>query len=333
MNPHTYIRISIIDRCNLRCWYCMPAEGIPLVSHDEILTYDEIEEVARAAVSWGIRKVRITGGEPLIRRNVMQLFRQLNTIDDLDQITVTTNGILLDQFADEMCEIGVSSVNVSLDSLRPERLVEITRCGDGRKQLEAIDRGLESALRAGIERVKLNVVLMRGINDDELLDFVQMSVERPIVVRFIEMMPVATDYEMFQKRFISAKDMRQRITEHYKLTSVPIRADGLAGPAREYSVEDRSSGRVGRIGIISGISESFCDNCNRLRLTCHGDLLPCLADEDAINLRPILRRPHTISDITNVFDKVFEIKSSCERPGGGHSCYTKLTSPMSQIGG
>jgi len=294
----------------------MPSEGVPLLPRSDVLSYAEIEEVVHAAVRWGIRKVRVTGGEPLIRRNIIELLGRLGRLPGLEQLALTTNGTRLRRYAAQLKQARVRSVNISLDSLRPEQFAEITRGGN----LADVLDGLEATLAAGIETVKVNVVVMRGLNDDELLDFIRLAQERPVTVRFIELMPLVPDNPLAADAFVPASEMRQRIAQRHRLDPLPV--DPLAGPAQEFAVD----GGAGRIGFISGVSLPFCGQCNRVRLTSQGDFRACLADTAGVALRPLLRKPHTAEDLTNAFEQAVQMKAT---NGGG--CYGPL--PMSQIGG
>ncbi|MFP3928203.1 MAG: GTP 3',8-cyclase MoaA [Desulfobacteraceae bacterium] len=316
-----YLRVSLTDRCNLRCIYCMPPEGIKPLPHKEILTYEEILHVVRVAVEGGIRKVRLTGGEPLVRKDVMSFIRRLAQVPGLEQVTLTTNGVLLAEYASELRDCGVSGVNVSLDSLRPERFAMITR----RDAFHQVWEGLLEAERVGFRSVKLNVVAMRGINDDEILDFAGLSLERPFHVRFIEFMPVGVDNGWSDDRFISAGEIRERIQAVGSLS--PLVHRPLDGPAERFMLE----GGRGEIGFIAALSHHFCTLCNRLRLTPEGHLRGCLFSDYEIDLKGPLR--------SGASDDVLmeRIQHAVETKPGWHGRLVntprKCTRPMSSIGG
>lgn len=275
--PINYLRISVTDRCNLRCIYCTPSEGIELFPRDEILSFEEILRVVQAASSLGISKIRLSGGEPLVRSGLVDFIRELARVPGIDDISLTTNGLLLKERARELKKAGLHRVNVSLDSLKAERFLEITRGGELKKVLA----GLEEAEKAGLRPVKINTVVIRGINDDEILDFCQRSREG-WNVRFIELMPLTR--EDTTQKLITIGEMQKTIEESLgKLQPGPKIVGN--GPARYY----RLDGSLGTIGFISPVSEHFCFGCNRLRLTAHGKLCPCLLGDEEIDLKAPLR--------------------------------------------
>jgi cyclic pyranopterin phosphate synthase len=274
-----YLRISVTDRCNLRCIYCMPEEGVQLMPHEAILTYEEIYTVVKAATELGIEKVRLTGGEPLARLGLPKLIQMLAGIEALDDISLTTNGVLLSRFATELKSAGLRRVNVSLDSLKPDRFKQITRSN---YELNEVLNGIEAANSAGLTPVKINVVVMSGINDDEILDFAQKTVKDGWHVRFIEFMPsVATDNTSPQ--FVPVSKMKKRLKPLGKLE--PCLPSVGNGPAKYFRYPHAS----GTIGFITPISEHFCFHCNRLRLTADGKLRPCLMSDYEIDLKQPLR--------------------------------------------
>ncbi len=317
--PINYLRISVTDRCNLRCVYCMPAEGVPLMAHADILSYEEIYIVVKAAAEMGINKVRLTGGEPLVRAGLSDLIRLLVGIEAIDDISLTTNGILLAQHAATLKEAGLHRVNVSLDSLKPERFNKITRCG----ALEDTLRGIEAAKTAGLTPVKINMVVMAGVNDDELTDFSAKTVSEGWHVRFIEQMPVNGDDSGFTKLF-SVSEMRKRIESLGKLE--PWKVDVGNGPAKYF----RLPGAEGTIGFITPITEHFCYRCNRLRLTADGKLRPCLLSEEEIDLKEPLRSGASVMELKNLIEKAIASK-----PKGHHLAEGKKRNgrPFSQVGG
>lgn len=270
-----YMRISITDRCNLRCRYCMP-EGVELVSMEDILTYEEIERICRAAALEGIKKFKITGGEPLVRRGCIELVKKLKAIPGVEQVTLTTNGVLLEEYAVQLAEVGLDGVNISLDSLDAERYHWIT----GRDELNRVLQGIESALLAGL-KTKINAVLQKEVNETEWGALVELAKDRPLDVRFIEMMPIGYGREF---RPIYNEDILQMLKEKYPQMESDTRIHGN-GPAQYY----RIPGFQGSIGFISAIHGKFCGNCNRIRLTSQGGLKPCLCYGESYDLRQVLR--------------------------------------------
>jgi cyclic pyranopterin phosphate synthase len=282
--PIQYLRISVTDRCNLRCIYCMPPEGIPWRPHDEILRYEEIETLVRAAAQLGITKVRLTGGEPLVRLGIEDLVRMIAKIPRIDDLAMTTNGVLLARCAADMAAAGLHRVNISLDTLDPVKFSRISRSGN----LEDVLAGIEAARHAGLDPIKINTVVIRGMNDDEVVDLAARTLTSGWWnIRFIEWMPLGDEAAMrtdWRARVISAREIRQRIEAALgELEPAEMRTGG--GPARYY----RLPGALGTVGFISPVSDHFCSGCNRLRLTADGQLRPCLLSGAEIDLRTPLR--------------------------------------------
>ncbi len=275
-----YLRLSITDRCNLRCIYCMPEEGIKFISQSEILTYEEILHIVRLCVQKGIRKVRLTGGEPLLRKGFIGFLERLCKIKALEEITLTTNGVLLKSFAADLKNCGISRINVSLDSLRPERFFRIT----GRDCFEKVWQGLEEAEHVGFNPIKINVVAIRDVNDDEILDFADLAFKKPYHVRFIELMPVGEQIEWRPEKFVSTDEIYSQIHSLGELS--PVKTNPYDGPAQRFKIE----GGQGEIGLISAVSNHFCSVCNRLRLTPEGKLRGCLFSDQEIDLITSLRQ-------------------------------------------
>ena len=271
-----YLRLSVTDRCNLRCSYCMPEKGVPKVTHGDILRYEDLLRVAQAAVSLGIEKIRVTGGEPLVRLGISGFLARLAAIPGLRQLVLTTNGVLLEEMAEELRASGVQRLNVSLDSLRPETFGRVTRCGD----VSRVWAGIEAAERAGFP-LKLNMVVMRGVNDEELADFAALTLEKPYAVRFIECMPIAGGQD-WRSRVVPGHEILERVGRRFSF--VPLDRHELAGPAREFQIE----GAAGTFGIITPISGHFCGDCNRIRVTASGHARSCLFASDEVDLRPFL---------------------------------------------
>jgi len=307
--PISYLRISVTDRCNLRCVYCMPPEGVPWRPHEEILRYEEIETVARAAAELGISKVRLTGGEPLVRPGVVDLVRTLARIPGVDDLAMTTNGILLARYAEDLAGAGLHRVNVSLDTLRPARFRRITRCGD----LEDVLDGMKTAREAGLEPIKINTVVIRGMNDDEVVDLARKTMEAEWNVRFIELMPIGNSLMPIGNGAMVAGDWRERVVTAAEIREQieaalgklePAKMSAGGGPARYH----RLPGAKGTLGFITPISEHFCYRCNRLRLTADGQLRPCLLSDREIDLRTPLRQGAGVGQIKELLLKGIESK-------------------------
>ncbi|MGQ9626297.1 MAG: GTP 3',8-cyclase MoaA [Anaerolineae bacterium] len=296
----SYLRVSITDRCNLRCVYCMPPSGVHLRSHEEILSYEEIACVVRAAAELGIHKVRLTGGEPLVRAGLVNLVEMLAAIPGIDDLSMTTNGTLLAAYAHDLKEAGLKRVNVSLDTLRPERFQRIT----GRAGLDKVLEGIAEARKAGLEPVKINIVVLRGLNDDEIVDFARLTLEEGWHVRFIEMMPLGAGPIWAKDRYVSATEIRRQLEKELAPLQ-PARLSAGGGPARYFRLPRAS----GTIGFISPISEHFCATCNRLRLTADGRLRPCLLSDHEIDLRPLLRQGAGPAEIRKLL-----IQAICAKP-------------------
>ena len=285
-----YLRLSVTDRCNLRCIYCMPEKGIRFMPHSEILTYEEILHIVRLSIQKGIRKVRLTGGEPLVRKGFISFLERLSKIEGLEEITLTTNGVLLKSLAVDIKNCGISRINVSLDSLRPERFFRIT----GRDFFERVWEGLEEAEHVGFNPIKINVVAIKGVNDDEILDFASLTLNKPYHVRFIEIMPIGDKNIWTTEKFISAKEIHNRIQTLGILQ--PIGHNTLDGPAERYALE----GAKGEVGFIGALSNHFCDNCNRLRLTADGHLKGCLFSDQETDIKTPLRDGKGDSHLLNL---------------------------------
>lgn len=272
-----YIRVSITDRCNFRCVYCMPEKGVQQKSHNEILKFEEIVQFIRQIAPLGISKVRITGGEPLVRKGVVDFISQINQIEGIEDISMTTNGSLLAKYAKPLKKAGLDRVNISLDSLNAKKFNKITRWG----KLSDVKQGIKAAISAGLTPVKINCVLVRNFNDDEISDFVDLTFKYPLYVRFIELMPLGGDI-LSKQRFISAIEVKQLI----KQKLVPCKKDIKgAGPAKYYRVP----GGKGAVGFITPISSHFCAECNRIRLTADGKLKPCLESDMEVDVKPPLQ--------------------------------------------
>ncbi|MBR0600352.1 GTP 3',8-cyclase MoaA [Sinanaerobacter chloroacetimidivorans] len=269
----SYMRISVTDRCNLRCKYCMPEEGVENLGHDKILTFEEITRIVKASVELGITKFRLTGGEPLARRGIVDLVDRLATIEGVKELTMTTNGILLGEFAHDLKKAGLNRVNISLDTLQYEKYEEITRGGN----LDDVFAGIQAALEEGLTPVKLNVVAISGFNDDEILDFVQLTCNHPLDIRFIELMPIGHAAAENHEQFLSSQEIKKKLP-----CLIPQEQNGVA----EYY---RYPEALGKIGFISPMSCHFCNDCNKIRLTADGKLKPCLHTNQEFDLHKALK--------------------------------------------
>ena len=312
-----YLRISVTDRCNLRCIYCMPSEGVPQMSHSEVLSYEEIRTIVKAAAQLGVNKVRLTGGEPLVRAELPNLVRMLSQIEGIEELSLTTNGTILKKHALELKRAGLSRVNVSLDTLKADKFRYITRLGE----LATVLEGIDVAKDTGFDPIKINIVVMRGINDDEILDFAKMTYEDSWHIRFIELMPFKGVTE-----FVRSIELRQHINLIGELEScTPLTGNG---PATYY----RLSGAKGTIGFISPLTEpSFCSRCNRMRLTPDGRLRPCLLGENEIDLKTSLRNNASIGKLKRLILQAVAFKPE-RHPLIGDN-FRLVKRKMSQIGG
>ena len=270
----TYLRISVTDKCNLRCRYCMPAEGVCKKAHSDMLTEDEMITAVEAATALGITKVRITGGEPLVKKNIVSICRRTAAEEGIKEVCLTTNGILLPQLGKQLREAGVKRLNLSLDTLNPEKYVHITRIG----KLEDFKAGLDAAFEAGFEKIKINAVLIGGFNDDEIVDLAKLTMQYPVDMRFIELMPMQDNEEFGAAAFIPCERVLQQLPD-----AVEVPHDG--GVAKLYRLPDA----LGNIGLIRPLSAHFCGSCNRLRLTADGKLKPCLHSADEYSLKGLGR--------------------------------------------
>ena len=266
----TYLRISLTDKCNLRCRYCMPEEGVCRRQHHEMMNEDEVVTAVQVAASLGIHKIRLTGGEPLVKKNIVSICRRVAEVEGVREVCLTTNGLLLPQLARELREAGVKRLNLSLDTLDPEKYAYITRIG----KLEQFRAGLEAALDAGFEKVKINAVLIGGFNDDEIEALAGLTMKYPVDMRFIELMPIQDHDEFGESAYVPYSRVLEKLPQ-----AVPVEKDG--GVAKLY----RLPGAKGNIGLISPISAHFCGECNRIRLTADGKLKPCLHSAEEYSIK------------------------------------------------
>jgi cyclic pyranopterin phosphate synthase len=283
----TYLRVSVTDRCNLRCVYCMPEEGIRFQPRDEILSYEEIVSIVRVGAAMGLKQVRLTGGEPLVRIGFVDLVRRVSRIPGIEEVSLTTNGIALPRYARKLAKAGLRRVNISLDTLRPDRFRAITRLGS----YDDVREGIAAARAAGLAPLKLNVVVMQSVNDDEVLDFARSTLDEDWEVRFIELMPFMEEQETCIKDtslvpgFVPTEAIKGQIEAEFG-TLDPTQSEAGNGPARYYRIPDAR----GKIGFISPMTERhFCESCNRMRLTADGKVRPCLLTDHEVDLKAIVR--------------------------------------------
>lgn len=317
----SYLRISLTDHCNLRCQYCTPQEGRVKLANEELLRYEEILRVVRIAVSLGIEKVRLTGGEPLVRRDVLSFIKGLAEIPGLTDIRLTTNGVLLAEHAEALQMAGINKLNISLDTLRPERFRQIT----GVDAFAKVWDGISKARELGFSPIKLNVVALKGVNDDEFIDFARLTLTEPLQIRFIEFMPIGASGMWDKGKYISSAEIMELLKPLGALEPVPARR--MDGPARIYRFPEA----VGSVGFISPISHHFCDRCNRLRLTSEGRLRSCLLSDQETDLKQRLRSGATDEEIRDLIVATIlnKPKGHTILPDGGGSCHGQ----MSRIGG
>ena len=294
-----YLRISITDHCNLKCHYCVPFDGRPKLPMADILTYEELFAVAKAAVAAGVTKIRLTGGEPLMRKNMLEFCRMLATLPAIKDLSLTTNGILLESMAADLKAAGVNRVNVSLDTLDRERYARIT----GKDALDKVLRGIQKAADAGLAPIKINVVPMRGINADEIVDLARWTLTTPYDIRFIELMPTSGwARQRHDSLFIGIDDVRREVETIGPLEMIP--QIQTRGPATYARLPDAQ----GRIGFIAALSHHFCSTCNRLRLTADGKLRACLFAEDEVNIRAPLRQGASMEKLQQIIQSTVATK-------------------------
>ena len=272
-----YLRLSLTDKCNLRCFYCMPKGFKDFEDKEDWLTFDEIERIIKAFTELGVARVRLTGGEPLLRKNVDELASRLTALPGLDDLSLSTNAVLLESRADKLHQAGINRINVSLDTLNPERFRQITG-----GELQPVIDGLMAARQAGISPIKINMVAMKGINDGEFIDMVEFCLQHGFTLRFIETMPMGCTAEDATDHYLDLQTVKHKLSEKYEL--IPGMMPG-GGPARYVQVKNTDL----RIGFITPISQHFCETCNRVRLSVDGVLYLCLGQDDKVELRPLLR--------------------------------------------
>lgn len=316
---HTYLRISVTDRCNLRCLYCMPEEGIHWKERDEVLSFEEITRLAQIFIRLGVRRIRLTGGEPTVRHGIEELIEKLARLPYLESLAMTTNGVLLKKMASTLKRKGLSSLNISLDTLKKDRFNLITR----RDCFNEVMEGIEKALEVGFSPLKINVVLIRGLNADELLDFVNFAKDKPLNIRFIEFMPFKSN-QWSEESLVSYAEMRSLIQEHYTL--IPLMGSPSA-VAKDFAIE----GYPGRVSFITSMTNHFCSSCNRIRLTAEGAVKPCLHDASEINLRNALRNGASDEDLAQMICRSLLLKKEAHAPL--EELHTLENRSMIEIGG
>ncbi|MGO4107941.1 GTP 3',8-cyclase MoaA [Paenibacillus sp. YAF4_2] len=322
---HDYLRISVTDRCNLRCLYCMPEEGMEFEDASNLLSYDHIVEVVQTAAELGISKLRITGGEPLVRPGLDGLIRRLKAIPGIDDIALTTNGMLLGKYAEALKDAGLNRVNISLDTLDPTRFRFIARRGELKRVIE----GIEAAGKAGLAPIKLNCVLLKGINEDEIAAFLKLAYEQPMHVRFIEYMPIGHADDNWRNHYLPLSHVLETAErEGYTITRrLNVKGNG---PSDDWHME----GGQGSFGLIHPVSDHFCKSCNRLRLTADGSMKPCLYWVDELNVKDALGDPEAMR---NIFYKAMDLKPENHEMAAKLAdealSHTPTDRRMSQIGG
>jgi cyclic pyranopterin phosphate synthase len=320
-NRHlNYLRISITDRCNLKCIYCVPRDLITRLSHADILTYEEILRLVKVGIQLGISKVRVTGGEPLVRKGVYEFLGELSRISGLTDLSLTTNGVALKDNLEKIKAAGIKRINISLDTLKRQKFSKIT----GFDLFDQVWQGIEKALEMGFHPIKINVVALNGVNDDELLDMAHLSVEYPFHIRFIEYMPIG-DSQMGNTPLLLAPEIKKRLSEIGKL--IPIRNSINDGPARRY----RFKGARGEVGFIHALSHHFCDRCNRLRLTASGQLRPCLLSGHQEDIKGPLRAGCSDEELAQIFFRAVRHKPSDHNLAIGNP--SRVCGQMRAIGG
>jgi cyclic pyranopterin phosphate synthase len=312
-----YLRVSITDRCNLRCIYCRTGPVFQKLNHKDILCYEEILRIIKTAIPLGIKKVRITGGEPLVRKGVFSFLNQLTSLAELEDISFTSNGILLERHIQDIIDARIDRINISLDTLNPKKYQMIT----GTNRWEKVWNGLIAAHEAGINPIKLNVVAMNGINDDEWTALAQLTRKYPFWVRFIELMPVGHS-DLYAKRWVSAETIQKKIEKHFGRL-IPVQKSYHDGPADRFKLE---SG-VGEIGFIHAISHHFCQTCNRIRLTANGHIRACLLSDKTIDIRTPLRNGCSDTEIQNLIKAAVQLKPI------SHINNNRVDDQMVRIGG
>ena len=316
-----YLRISVTDRCNLQCLYCRPREGTTKLRHEDILTYEEILRLARIAVNLGVNKIRLTGGELLVRKGICDFIPQLTALPGLKDVSLTTNGVYLKDNLEKLRSAGIKRINVSLDTLREQRYKKITGCNGFKRVWE----GIELAKKLKFQPIKINVVVIKGINDDEVLDLARLTLHEPYHIRFIEYMPLGVKNTETILRHVPSSLIKKRLNSIGRLVQIPRTT--LDGPAEHFKFQ----GAAGEIGFISALSHNFCSVCNRLRLTPKGSLRPCLLFDQEIDLRDPMRSGASDNELARIF-----LKAALTKPHSHYLASENSILPsgqMSAIGG
>jgi cyclic pyranopterin phosphate synthase len=316
-----YLRISVTDRCNLRCRYCMPEEGLSLIPHEEILSYEEILRIVRVFALEGMSKVRLTGGEPLVRKGIVHFVSRLSEIEAIKDLSLTTNGLLLKDYAADLKRAGLNRINISLDTLNREKFSRITR----RNGYERVWQGIEEAMKVSLFPIKINMVAIKGLNDDEIESFALLTLHHPLIVRYIEYMPSGNGEEWKEGNILTISEIKDRLEEMGNL--IPIPSDQWDGPARRFRLE----GAIGEIGLIGPVSDHFCGNCNRLRLTPDGKIRTCLFSDEEIDVKRFLRNGGSDEDVRRQL--LVALKKKPERHNINTHQFKKCQRNMSAIGG
>ena len=319
---HTDLRISVTDRCNLRCTYCMPAEGVQFRSHREMMSYEEIERFVRVAARLGISKLRLTGGEPLVRKGVVRLVEMLVAVPGIEEVAMTTNGILLAQYAEALKAAGLARLNVSLDTLDPQRFQQITRC----EGLSQVLEGIEAARRAGFERTKLNALAMRNSSEDDVVSLAEFARRGGYELRFIEFMPLDGDRQWSGGEVLSGREILELLGRGIGPLE-PISAEGSSSPATTYRFVDGG----GRIGVIPSVSEPFCEYCDRLRLTADGRIRNCLFDTGKWDALALMRSEADDEQLAQLIQAAVSAKRKMRGTDDGE--FARSDRSMHQIGG
>ena len=316
-----YFRVSVTDRCNLHCLYCMPRKGLPKLSHEEILTYEEILRILRVATTMGITKVRVTGGEPFARKGLLSFLERLTSLPGLQDISLTTNGVLAAQHLQHIWEMGIRRINISLDTLSRERYRQITGIDGFDRVWESIDK----ARTIGFDPIRINMVVIAGLNDHEVLDFARLSITSPYQIRFIEYMPIGPAEFSASSRFVPTSVIKEKVEALGPL--IPVNNSRFDGPAQRYRLE----GARGELGFISPISEHFCGRCNRMRLTADGKLRDCLLSDLSVDLKGPIRAGISDAELANLL-----VEAAGLKPSGHTALSSSIIAPsgtMSSIGG
>lgn len=316
-----YLRVSVTDRCNLRCIYCMPVKDLQLLNHADILRYEEILKLIEIATDLGVRKIRLTGGEPLMRRGFVHLVESVCRISKLEDVSITTNGVFLKEMAAQLFAAGLHRVNVSLDTLDPLKYEKIT----GRACFHRVWEGLQKAEAVGFRPIRINVVTIKGLNDDELYQFADLSIQKPYHIRFIEYMPIGRGNNWEPRKYISSDEIKSRLEKFGPLQKTPRSIHD--GPVERY----RFKSAKGEIGFIGALSHHFCPSCNRIRLTSDGKLRPCLFSDNEVDIRSALRAGRDPESLKEIF-----LRAIAKKPRRHHSGVLKgreVVRAMSMIGG